>query len=382
MAEVIIFKTFHKQTVHALIMLFLTLLLSSCSPEIVTEKEIETAPTLHATASISPTFTALPTATLTLIPSPTSFPPSGFTSDILREEISAQSYIADECQYLAMRWDADNALPGTIVAPIMFHSIRPAGEEINDPSFIDEDTFNQIIDLAEFFGFETITSEELIGFLYENKRIPQRSMMLIIDDRRPGTAEKYFQPIMKDNNWTTTLSWIVGDTDQELWEWIERLSESSYFDIQAHGFNHIYLQEDTSEEDVREELSALLPVFKEHFGIRPEVYIWPGGNYTETGINIAREVGYQLGFTIHSRGPIQFNWVPQGEQEISLGDPLMTLPRFWSSAAIFNLDQAVKISEIAIEFSIQNYPLEAAWYSDNCAGELASLEAIVSARDD
>ncbi len=362
--------------IFALFGVLLLVLSTACSPEI----QEDQPPTKEVTTSISPSSTPLASATITPTLAPSGPAPAAFTSDIIREENTVQRYIVDECQYLAKRWDPKNALPGTIVAPIMFHSIRPGNEEINDPSFINADTFFQIMELAEFFGFETISSEELIGFLYRNERIPQRSMILILDDRRPGTAEDYFLPVMEENDWISTLAWLVGDTDRRtgLWDWIERLNDTGYFDIQSHGFNHIYLNEDMSKEEVTEEITALIPIFEERFGYRPLVYIWPGGNYTEEGIRIARNAGYKLGFTVHSRGPIQFNWIPQGEKELSFGDPLMTLPRFWSSAAVFNLDQAVKISDSAIEHSVQNYPEEADWYSANCAGELPAFPEVIS----
>ncbi len=308
----------------------------------------------------------------------TRLPPDKFNNELLRDGLSLQSYIQDECDYLALRWEPNNASPGTIVAPIMFHSIRPDGEELADPSFIHLGTFKRIVEYAKFLGFETITSEELIGFLYENKAIPPLSMLLILDDRKPGTAEDYFLPYLREYDWTATLAWLVGDSREWLWEWIENLNESGYFDIQSHGYQHIYLTEETNYEDTFEEISGNIPAFEERFGQRPIAYIWPGGNYTKIGIEIARELDYQIGFTVHSRGAIQFNSIPQGEQEIAFADPLMTLPRFWSSAALLNLDQALQSSQAAKDFAIQNYELEAEWYQANCGGVLAPLADIIA----
>jgi hypothetical protein len=54
-----------------------------------------------------------------------------------------------------------------------------------------------------------------------------------------------------------------------------------------------------------------------------------------------------------------------------VNDPLMVLPRAWSSAANVNLDEAVKISEQAATFAAQNYTEEATWYKTYCGGELS-----------
>jgi peptidoglycan/xylan/chitin deacetylase (PgdA/CDA1 family) len=210
-------------------------------------------------------------------------------------------------------------------------------------------------------------------------------MIMILDDRRPGTAEDYFLPILEKNDWTLTLAWIAqSDTDQRkgrlpgesLWDWIERLNETGYFDVQSHGLNHIYLNADTTEELMREEIEGSIPVLMEHFGGTPLAYIWPGGNYTPQGVQVAQEAGFELGFTIHSSGPLLFNWIPQGEEERAYNDPLMLLPRYWDTAALLNLEQTAQIGDAAQAFAKDNYAAEAAWYRQNCGGELPPLEKI------
>jgi len=325
----------------------------------------------------------LPTETATL--APTSEPPAGFQSDILRGGIVPISYIGDSCAYMQMRWDPQNSTPGTVVAAIMFHSILPGNEAPKADTDINANTFYALIKLAKELGFETITTDQLLLFLTENVKIPARSMILILDDRKPGTAEDYFLPVDEENNWTTTLAWPIGNTDQldgirsgeSLWDWMERLNDSGYFDVQSHGLNHIYLNDDMSESTVREEVSGGIRILKEHFGHRPIAYIWPGGNFTALGIQIARESGFQIGMIERSYGPLQFNWVPLSERERAFNDPLMLLPRFWDTAALLNLEQTAEIGDAAHEFARQNYAAEAAWYSQNCGGQLPPLEDVL-----
>lgn len=286
---------------------------------------------------------------------------------------------------MADRWDPQGALPGTVVAPIMFHSVLEGNEQPSIDQDINSDTFAEIIAQTERLGFETITTEELLAFLQSNEKIPPRSMILILDDRRAGTAEEHFLPVLERNDWTLTMAWIaLADTDhregvragETLWESIERLYATGYLDIQSHGRDHVYLQEAMSEETVRQEIAGSIPPLKEHFGLTPLAYIWPGGNYTQTGLDIAHEAGFELGFTIHSRGPIMFNWIPQGEKERGFNDPLMLLPRYWSSAAVLNIEQAAQIGDAAQQFAQENYAAEAAWFSQTCGGELPALSDI------
>ena len=311
--------------------------------------------------------------------------PDSFESDVLRPGIEPASYIDDTCGYLANRWDPKGSLPGTVVAPVMFHSILEGNNTNEDPSAINYFQFQEIVRQAEKLGFETITTEQLVGFLYENLKIPPRSMILILDDRRPGTAEDYFLPVNEEHNWTTTLAWIPGaDTDsregrlegESMWDWIERINDSGFFDVQSHGRDHIYLKEGMSEETVRNEIEGSIPILKEHFGKAPVAYIWPGGNFTKLGIKIAHEAGFDLAFIERSYGTLQFNWIPLSERERAYQDPLMLLPRFWDTAAVLNLEQTAEIGDAAQEFAQENYAVEAAWFSQNCRGELPPLDQI------
>ena len=358
------------------------LLLASCQTAAPISETPSTAELRSTPATPSPAVEAT-----SALPATTAEPPTGFQSDLLRSDIIPVSYIVDACYYLDSRWDPANSAPGTVVAPIMYHSIRPAGEEPVEPSAINLDTFEATIRTALALGFETITSSQLSAFLYENAQIPRRSMLLILDDRKPGTAEEYFLPVLEENHWTATLAWPIGNTDQRrsggrlpgesLWGWIERLNETGYFDIQSHGLNHIYLNDRFLDDAVRQEIEGSVPILEEHFGQRPIAYIWPGGNYSAFGVKVAREAGFEFGFTVQSHGPILFNWIPQGNRELEIGDPLMLLPRFWSSAAVINLEHAAEIGDAARAFAEQNYPAEAEWYQANCGGELPPLEAVL-----
>ena len=263
--------------------------------------------------------------------------------------------------------------------PIMFHGIRQAGKKLlsGDETSITEEQFQSFVWYAQQHGFQTITSAQLSDFLHSNARIPQRSMMLIVDDRRPGTVENYLLPAAQENNWMVTLGWIIGNTNHDLWAWMERLNASGRLDIQAHGYNHAYITEQTSETVIRKEILNPIPIIEQHFGKRPVAFIWPGGNFTLLAVAIAHEGGYQLGFTAFSRGPLMFNWIPQGEQERLVADPLMTLPRSWSTDQTLPLDIGEQIGAAARAEAISNYPQEAEYYRMYCSGELPALADIL-----
>jgi peptidoglycan/xylan/chitin deacetylase (PgdA/CDA1 family) len=328
--------------------------------------------TLTPTPSAAPTHT--PTITLTPEPLPT------FAGNrLLRPGILPQAYISEACEYLRLRWSPTGSPPGTVVVPIFFHSIRASGRPVadGDSTTITEEFFQAFVGAARYLGYQTITTAQLNAFLRSNALIPPRSMIMIVDDRRPGVIEEHFLPVLAANNWTVTLGWISADNDATLWARMEQLNATGRLDIQSHGYKHLYILPETPEEDIRQEIMAPIDLLTQHFGQRPLAFIWPGGNFTPLAMQIAHEAEYQLGFTTYARGPLLFNWIPQGPEEQVLNDPLMLLPRFWSTDGSLSLSIGLQAADQMRAEAIARYPTEASYYQTYCQGQLPPLETIL-----
>jgi peptidoglycan/xylan/chitin deacetylase (PgdA/CDA1 family) len=328
----------------------------------------------EATATSTPTQT--PTKTVT--PTPTEIPPTPtitptpwavdtFSPSILYPGVEPVEYVTDTCAYLENRWGEGKAVPGTIVVPIMFHSILAPGKQTTKAEDITSEYFAFLMGYAKELGFETITTAELVDFLKENKAIPQHSMILILDDRRPDTPQ-LFMPYLESNDWTLTLAFPTTDqTSESLWQKIEGYVDTGRVEVESHGHNHIYIQSYTSTDVIEEEIYKPIEVIQERFGTAPQALVWPGGNFTPDAAAMAQEAGFDIGFTVYSRGPLMYNWIPLGEPERAIDDPLMVLPRAWSSAADVALNQALQISDAAVKQAEEVQAQEQLYYSLFCA---------------
>lgn len=324
-----------------------------------------------------------PTATATPLPSPTPTiaaapkagdltPPIPFQSKHLLRGVRPESYVDDACDALRRRWDPQNSPPGTILVPIMYHRVGEGtgagGREGVSPAY-----FRQTMAEARRLGYQTVTSAQAAAFLEENARIPERSLLLIVDDRRLGTVEGYFLPLLEQYDWTVTLGWIIADTDRRagLWERLERLHATGRLDVQAHGLRHLYMLPSTPIKQIREEIFGPIPILEQHVGYRPVVFVWPGGNFTRKTVEVARAAGYKLGFTVFARGPSMYNWIPLGKEERAMGDPLLVLPRYWGTAGMVEqLGKAAAIGDEAKQKAASSFEQEAAYYRARCGGEL------------
>ena len=130
--------------------------------------------------------------------------------------------------------------------------------------------------------------------------------------------------------------------------------------------------------------SGSIDAFKDHFNKVPIAIIWPGGGFSARSIQLARQVGYQLGFTVNARGPLMFDWVPLGDKitpvhgttwqpEGPMNDPLMVLPRYWDTDALKHLDDIVKISQDATAYAQLNQATEQDYYDIVCAPALGPI---------
>jgi len=334
----------------------------------------ETAEQAQPTAAPTKTATFTPTPTATKIPptptiTPTPWALSTPSASGLLGGIAPVEYVDDPCTYLANKWGEGKAEPGTIVVPIMFHSILEPGKQPSKAEDITTEYFEFFMNYAKQMGFETITTAELVDFLENNAAIPKYSMILILDDKRPDTPQ-LFMPYLEANDWTLTLAVNMGETSvASYWDKTEGYVATGRVEVQAHGYNHAYIQDYTAAEVIEEEIYKPIDEIETRFGNTPQAFIWPGGNFTADAVQVAREADYAIGFTVFSRGPLMYNRIPLGEPEQAVGDPLMVLPRAWSSAADVALNQALRVSGAAEAQAEKVRQQEELYYSLYCSAD-------------
>jgi len=419
-----------------LILILLVLILAGCagqasppSPTLNATQFFQNA-LLTATYAVHPQATATPSITPSVTPSVTPVPPTptpkklgpaptlpvAFTSALLDPWAGTpHTYIEDTCQYLKMKWDPNNSVPGTLVMPIMFHSITDDSLPLAEDTDIHHSDLMILLKHANDIGYKTITTQQLVDFLYHNAKIPMKSMILIVDDRRPGVFRLAFGPFLEKYHWTLTLAWPVADTDSKpasnvlgetftsLWQQMEAYAATGYIDMQSHGYIHnIVIDNYSTDAFINHEMVDSHTVLQQHFyckdfktgqaipdcqSTQPLAYIWPGGGFSKRGVEIGLTAGYQIGFTINPRGPVMFNWIPQSDAkdprypafipEGPAGDPLMTLPRYWPQNAAQKMDELLDISRQAAAYAAQNKDTELTYYDIKCADMLGPIPTLI-----
>jgi hypothetical protein len=343
----------------------------------------QTVEAIPATA----TTTATPLPTLTAVRTPPALP-AAFTTGLLDPLDVPQTYEADTCQYLRNKWDPNNAAPGTVVMTIMFHSIT--GDAKTDPNQVSLKEFRLLMKDLNELGFQAIDMQQMADFMYNNAKIPQRSVLLIVDDRHYRQYfDDFFHEYYQNWGWKVINAWISLDDSIGALALPENvaLENEGWVDHQAHGFVHnIPMSDGSTDEYLEGELLGSKNVFEQYYSKSPIAIIWPGGGFGVRPAQFARQYGYKLGFTVNPRGPVMYNWVPQGAEndprrpsyvpETWVGDPLMTLPRYWDTDARSYLDEVRVIGQDAATYAEQNKAVELEYYDIVCAPEYGAIPTV------
>ena len=322
------------------------------------------------------------TVTKTPIPSPTiqRMPPSlpeMYQSSLLNSLDTPHTYIKDACTYLRYKWDSHNSPPGTVVMVVRLNSINkgiPQGGDV-----LNVTSFTKMMEEIHGQQFQAINTSQLANFLENNAKIPARSVVLIQDNRRyADNFNKHFRPYWETWGWPVVNAWDneASSTDT-LWNQNITLEQEGWVDHEVDGPpidpNTVA---NLSDNYFTVELQKQITTFQAHFNKPPIAIIWPSG-FAIRPVQIARQLGYRLGFTENARGPVMFNWVPLADNadnmrpsyppEGSVDDPLMTLPRYTPFQVHDALDTVRMVGKDAAAYADQNKAAEMEYYDIVCA---------------
>ena len=388
-----------KTTRHSLIVsrLFLSLslfatLLAACQPAAPTTDinaaltaAFETAVAQINAPTATPQITDTPIPTATVPRTPPALPGT-YQSGILKPNDIPRTYIVASCQYLKDKWDSTKSAPGTVVMTIMSHRINQDAATSDPASLtISSKDLKRLMNSLHDAGFTAINMQQMSDFMYNNAKIPQLSVLIIVDDR--SSSSKYndhFRKYYEEWGWPVVNAYIGLDERPDLWAENAVLSSEGWVDYEAHGYIHnIPISDGSTDDFITSEMGGVITTFQKYFNKTPIAYIWPGGGFSKRAAEIGVQLGYKLGFTVNPRGPVMYNWIPQADAynednpyaipETPAGNPLMTLPRYMDITAGDHIDEVRVMSQEAAAYAEQNKATELEYYDIVCAPTYGSI---------
>lgn len=200
---------------------------------------------------------------------------------------------------------------------IMYHSIlnnpQKTGKYIITPTQLEKDLLCLLDN-----DYHTITTEELINYVYNNIELPTNPIILTFDDGYYNNYS-YVYPLLKKYNMKAVISIIGIETDrysQEgsilnnnfshlTWSQVEELSNSGLVEILNHTYDmHSYKtrnginkkdgeSQETYERKLTENVLLLDKKLKHHIGKCNNTFTYPFGAAPKYAYSIIKELGFK-----------------------------------------------------------------------------------------
>lgn len=310
--------------------------------------------------------------------------PEAFQTSLLNSLDIPHSYLSETCRSMRNKWNPLKAKPGTVVMVIRFDSINSGTADL--PNSITLVEFGELMNQLKSQGFEAIRTKDLLGFLEQNEVIPERSIYLIQTGNHDAEYyDKIFQGYWHKWGWKITNAWISEPNISEtlLLENIE-LENEGFIEHEAGGvFADAQLSDESAKNIIARELQGSWNGVTEEFGKSPVAIIWPNGGFGFRPVEAARQLGFKIGFTANTRGPIMYNWIPLADifdpqrpeyvPEGLINDPLMTLPTYSAGEALMAIDAVRIIGEEAANYAQANKEAEFQYYEAVCEPEYSPI---------
>lgn len=158
--------------------------------------------------------------------------------------------------------------------------------------------------------YQVLRLDDLAAFLAGKKALPQRSVVITIDDGYE-TVHRHAFPLLKKYRFPATLfvyTDFIGARDALSWAQLEELAGSGLFEIQAHSKSHRNLIERTDGENdvayranIDSELRAPRAAIERRLGdagVKVRHFAYPFGDANDVVLAALQRQQYDLGLTV------------------------------------------------------------------------------------
>ncbi len=203
-----------------------------------------------------------------------------------------------------------------VCVPIfMYHQVKNTnfGKDVISPYEFESD-----LKYLSDNGYTTITMTDLIDYVYYDKDLPEKPVILTIDDGYLSTYKNVF-PLLKKYNMKIVLS-VIGKTVDDFskvvdnnisyafvtWKQIKEMQESGLVEVQNHTYNlhkicngrygcYQKANETMShyEELLTEDVLTLQEKITAATEFTPNTFTYPYGKYNDTTESIIKKLGFK-----------------------------------------------------------------------------------------
>lgn len=189
---------------------------------------------------------------------------------------------------------------------LVYHDINP--HPINDMQVTPEKFKNDMLALKQS-GYHPIFFSDLLLARANKKPLPAKPVIITFDDGYLSNYT-YAYPILKELHFKATISIVVSMVGQSPWgtphfSWAQAREMAASGLIQfgmhtynLHGTEGVLPQKNEPAQAYRQRLTndfnLATKLMTENLGVKPDIFCYPEGYYTNTAENLLHQLGYKI----------------------------------------------------------------------------------------
>lgn len=163
---------------------------------------------------------------------------------------------------------------------------------------VDSNIFDEQMRYLTEHGYKTISAEDLIIALNSEQTLPEKTVMVTIDD---GYDDNYTYAFSSAKKYGVIINFmiptgLVDNPGYMTWEHLREMKDSPFAKIYNHTWSHTALA-GTSLEKIEYEVMTANKQFEENLGIKPTVFTYPYGSYDGQVIDFLTNHGFTGAFS-------------------------------------------------------------------------------------
>ena len=187
---------------------------------------------------------------------------------------------------------------------ILYHHIQPlqiAQQLGHEPLTVDSDIFDSQMKYLVDNGYHTISAQDLVDALQTHTKLPDKSIMVTIDD---GYDDAYTYGFMIAKKYKIIMNFmiptgLINQPGYMNWDHLKEMAQSPYVRIYNHTTTHAALGL-ISQDDIVKEVTTANEDLQNKLGIKNSIIVYPYGNYSDLAIQTLKDLHYTAAFSTDS----------------------------------------------------------------------------------
>lgn len=190
------------------------------------------------------------------------------------------------------------------VPVVMYHHIQPlpvASLLGHEKLTVDSSLFEQQMRYLKEHNYQTISADELVNALTNKQQLPEKSIVITIDD---GYDDNYTYAFLTAKKYELIMNFmiptkLIGKPGYMNWDHLREMHANDYSYIYNHTATHAplgYILKD----QIASELTNSIEDFERELGLKTGIFAYPYGSYNAIAIHELKERGFTAAFTTNN----------------------------------------------------------------------------------